>query len=66
MQDAGGNVRNAFSPPPPAFSLPPGLPAPYGEDGYAPPAPVAAEPLEPVGTPPGSGVGTPPNPGVGY
>ncbi len=63
IQNAGANLRNAVSPPPPAYALPPQLPPPYVPDGYAPPAPVTAEPLSPASPAPGY---TPPDPAVGY
>ena len=62
IQNAGANLRNAVNPPPPAYALPPELPPPYVPDGYAPPAPVTAEPLGPAAAP----VYTPPNPPLGY
>ena len=66
IQNAGTNLRNAVSPPPPPlYALPPpDLPPPYVPEGYSTTAPVGAEPLPPPvdSEPPGPG----PNPALGY
>lgn len=70
IQSAGTNLRNAVSPPPVAYAPPLQLPTPNVPDGYAPVAPVTAEPLG--SGPPGYDAyrdgprDTAPNPALGY
>ena len=65
IQNAGANLRNAVSPPPTYYALPPpDLPPPYVPEGYSTTPPIGAEPLPP---PLGDGAqGTGPNPALGY
>ncbi|WP_158744394.1 hypothetical protein [Acidisphaera sp. L21] len=50
LQNAGTNLRNAVSPPPPVVydRGPPALPPPYVPDGFDQRAPIQSEPLSPA------------------